>query len=869
MASSLGNWESVQRQYADVPGEEGVALRREHYTPFFLRLGRDVMIEEGCRFYHPDRIVLDDDVRINIGALVYGSGGVRIGRHARIGPRCFIHSANHDIDESPFAFHERGYREAPVSIGDNVLVSANVSVLPGAQVEDASFIGCGAVVPAGQYPVGARLFGVPARNRRADDGETVQGAEEDAPEIVFLVPEGCDYWRDVAMHILTPLRLPQVAVMGERGQLPASAHSAVVLGPEGWLPEADVDLWRVCSGSVQEDAGGVNPAPAFTCSNGAEIVLPTEHGLTVIRDGCSAYPLAGHIEQSLFWLLERLIKGSGPLSYREFREWIVTLHILDLQPNREDQLLEIIQGELDRRRPPRKNRFFKTLKNAISRYRSPENVRGGTTRLLPTRQVILGSPVILVEKILENAESRCGATVEDFQRLAEELLQQATAAQPMLAVGIAAALLDDGATIQAVRKWFATHAWLDPNSAFPRATTEGGGLCYSPLVLAWHVVLARRTEPGFILPEGAGQPRKIPQRLQWARLENGGLLDYQRRQISRSLVDNWLTLHKAPLPAGTQYRLTKADYQPAIARLEAAWFEVLRSIQAEKGRPLVRLRPWPAGYNAAMSLRYDVDRPISADRIRELVGIQSRVMNAPCASWYYFANDPKQRVQSRVLWRHGQEIGLHVAEALEARAATGITHHSAPTADYWRGDGTNTALDNVDADYGEFLATRTPTPRPAWIADRDGERLGGMWITPLHFPLEGSTSEETLAYFDLLRDDFREALTQGGHIIIGTHPDLNQDLLDALAERESLLAKGVWFATVRQVVDRCRRVAGNGAITTARAREDDRLLLKSRFHIADLSVEVWSPGENDPSVITVQLTPGRARPLEDSPDKAL
>src|SRR5690554_5978712 len=85
-----GTWADIQAKYADLPGIAGVEARRKHYAPFFLRMGRDVVIEEGCRFYHPDRIVLDDDARINIGALVYGSGGVWIGRHARIGPRFFV-----------------------------------------------------------------------------------------------------------------------------------------------------------------------------------------------------------------------------------------------------------------------------------------------------------------------------------------------------------------------------------------------------------------------------------------------------------------------------------------------------------------------------------------------------------------------------------------------------------------------------------------------------------------------------------------------------------------------------------------------------------------------------------------------------------
>jgi hypothetical protein len=74
------SWEQVQEQLADMPGEDGVRRRRDAYRPYFLRFGHDVRIAERCRFAHPGRIEIDDDVRINIGALIYGSGGVRMRR---------------------------------------------------------------------------------------------------------------------------------------------------------------------------------------------------------------------------------------------------------------------------------------------------------------------------------------------------------------------------------------------------------------------------------------------------------------------------------------------------------------------------------------------------------------------------------------------------------------------------------------------------------------------------------------------------------------------------------------------------------------------------------------------------------------------
>ena len=103
----MKTFEEIQAKFSRIPGEEGYLLRKRYYRPYFLRLGKDVRIAENCHFEHPDKIVLEDDARINREGLFYGSGGIHIGRHARIGPRCFIHSANHDIAPSAEAFFER------------------------------------------------------------------------------------------------------------------------------------------------------------------------------------------------------------------------------------------------------------------------------------------------------------------------------------------------------------------------------------------------------------------------------------------------------------------------------------------------------------------------------------------------------------------------------------------------------------------------------------------------------------------------------------------------------------------------------------------------------------------------------------------
>jgi len=52
-----------------------------------------------------------------------------------------------------------------IVIGDDVWIGANATLLPGARLGRGCIVGASAVVPAGEYPDGSTLVGVPARAR--------------------------------------------------------------------------------------------------------------------------------------------------------------------------------------------------------------------------------------------------------------------------------------------------------------------------------------------------------------------------------------------------------------------------------------------------------------------------------------------------------------------------------------------------------------------------------------------------------------------------------------------------------------------------------------------------------------------------------
>lgn len=102
------------------------------------RLGKRVFINSGCRFQD--------------------QGGITIGDDCLIGHNAVIATLNHDLVPSRRA----DMHPAPVVIGRNVWIGANVTILPGVTVGDDAVVGAASVVTK-DVPAGAIVVGSPAR----------------------------------------------------------------------------------------------------------------------------------------------------------------------------------------------------------------------------------------------------------------------------------------------------------------------------------------------------------------------------------------------------------------------------------------------------------------------------------------------------------------------------------------------------------------------------------------------------------------------------------------------------------------------------------------------------------------------------------
>lgn len=101
---------------------------------------------------------------INRGAYLMDGGRITIGAHCFIGPNCGMYTANH-----PLCYQERnrGFEKAgPITIGDNVWLGGDVTILPGVTIGSGAVIGAGSVVTH-DIPANTVAFGNPCKPHRA------------------------------------------------------------------------------------------------------------------------------------------------------------------------------------------------------------------------------------------------------------------------------------------------------------------------------------------------------------------------------------------------------------------------------------------------------------------------------------------------------------------------------------------------------------------------------------------------------------------------------------------------------------------------------------------------------------------------------
>lgn len=110
-----------------------------------IRVGRNVFVNQGCRF---------NDI-----------GGIEIGDDVMLGPDVSLISSGHPLDPEQ---RRTGITKAPIKIGRNVWVGASAMILQGVTIGADAVVAAGAVVTS-DVPARSVVAGVPARTIKAID----------------------------------------------------------------------------------------------------------------------------------------------------------------------------------------------------------------------------------------------------------------------------------------------------------------------------------------------------------------------------------------------------------------------------------------------------------------------------------------------------------------------------------------------------------------------------------------------------------------------------------------------------------------------------------------------------------------------------
>ena len=117
-----------------------------------------VFIVPPARFDHGRFCRFGRNVFVNSGSVFLDQGGIVIGDDVKIGPNVTFVTSNHPLDPK----HRSDIISERITVGRNVWIGANVTVLPGVTIGDDSVVAACSVVTR-DVPEGKLVMGSPAR----------------------------------------------------------------------------------------------------------------------------------------------------------------------------------------------------------------------------------------------------------------------------------------------------------------------------------------------------------------------------------------------------------------------------------------------------------------------------------------------------------------------------------------------------------------------------------------------------------------------------------------------------------------------------------------------------------------------------------
>lgn len=141
-------------------------------------LGQGVSARGSISLGSPEMIELADDVHLNSGFKVKGTGWLRVGAHVHIGHEVLILTTNHKYEGATCLPYDRERVSKDVVIGDCVWICDRVTITPGVTIGEGAILAAGAVVSRDVPPM-AIVGGAPAQIIRYRDQEAYQQLKQE------------------------------------------------------------------------------------------------------------------------------------------------------------------------------------------------------------------------------------------------------------------------------------------------------------------------------------------------------------------------------------------------------------------------------------------------------------------------------------------------------------------------------------------------------------------------------------------------------------------------------------------------------------------------------------------------------------------
>lgn len=128
-----------------------------------LKIGKNVSIYPYVQLFGDGLIEIGDNVSIGTGTIIYASkfGGVKIGANSMVAGQCYIIDTDHGLERGK-TIRSQENTVAPIKIGEDCWIAANVTVLKGSVICDGAVVGAKALVN-GELPPHSVNVGIPAK----------------------------------------------------------------------------------------------------------------------------------------------------------------------------------------------------------------------------------------------------------------------------------------------------------------------------------------------------------------------------------------------------------------------------------------------------------------------------------------------------------------------------------------------------------------------------------------------------------------------------------------------------------------------------------------------------------------------------------